>query len=154
MTAQLASGLYAGGDPTREQGSTGGIGLSLLLGVRGRGYSARVSATGGAGFFFDNSERWELAALVGVVTELDKGRLRLGLSAGPGLTGGGTNGVCFFCSSSREQTVLPARIGLSVLGEAYLFVTPQVGLGVQVPVNVRTGDAARGVMVGWRFEGL
>ena len=50
--------------------------------------------------------------------------------------------------------MLPARVGLSVLGEAYLFVTPQVGLGVQVPVNVRTGDAVRGVMVGWRFEGL
>ena len=43
VTAQLASGLYVGGDPTREQGSTGGIGASLLLGVRGAGYSARLA---------------------------------------------------------------------------------------------------------------
>lgn len=127
LTAQVATGAYLGGTPEDESDTqTGGLGGTLLVGVRGQRYSARLSATASTGFLFDNSERWEVAALIGVVTEAADGRVRLGLSAGPGLAGGRESNSCFlFCGGyEREQIVLPTRIGLSVLGEAYVFVAP------------------------------
>jgi len=157
LTAQVATGAYLGGTPEDESDTqTGGLGGTLLVGVRGQRYSARLSATASTGFLFDNSERWEVAALIGVVTEAADGRVRLGLSAGPGLAGGRESNSCFlFCGGyEREQIVLPTRIGLSVLGEAYVFVAPQIGLGLQVPANLRFGDSLGGVLVGWKFEGL
>lgn len=157
VTVQLASGLYVGGTPGDDRdGSTGGVGATAQVGVRGGGYSARLSATASSGFLFDNSERWELAALVGGVVEAADGQLRLGLSAGPGWSGGRENNACFlFCDSPRpEPAKLPTRLGLSVLGEMYVFPSPHVGLGLQFPVTVRSGDVVGGVMVGWRFEGI
>ena len=156
VTAQIATGAYIGGVPGSDRdASTGGIGASLLAGIRGGWYSARLSATGASGFLFDNSERWELAALVGGVVEAADGKVRLGLSAGPGWAGGRDNSVCFLCSGPRrERTRLPTRVGLSVLGEVYVFPSPHVGLGLQFPVNIRSGDVLSGVMLGWRFEGV
>lgn len=159
VTAQVATGIYVGGTPEdgRSDG-TGGFGASLLAGVRDEGYSARLSATASSGFLFDNSERWELAALFGVVGEAGGGRVRFGLATGPGLAGGRESNACvFFCDSGApegERRKLPTRVGLSALGELYAFVTPQIGLGLQVPVNFRLGDTLGGVMLGWKFEGL
>lgn len=156
-TVQVAAGGYVGGTPDDDRGAaTGGVGAALLVGMRGPRYSARLSATASSGFLFDNSERWEVAALVGVVTEAAGGRIRLGLSAGPGLAGGRESNTCFlYCDGhSRERTPLPTRVGLSMLGEVYVFIAPQVGLGVQVPANFRFDDTLGGVMIGWRFEGL
>ena len=155
FTAQTAVGSFVGQSPDGD-GSTGGLGVTLALGARTRYLSVRASGTASSGFLFSNSERWEVAALVGVVGEAARGRLRLGLSAGPGLSGGRGNSACFlFCDPGpRERERLPTRLGLSVLGEVYAFVTPQIGIGFQVPVNVRPGDVVGGAMVGWKFEGL
>ena len=136
--------------------TTGGIGVALALGARDERFTARVSGTISSGFLFDNSERWEVAGLVGVLTEAAGGRLRLGLSMGPGVVGGRESNACFFCdgrpSSARER--LPTRVGLSVLGEGHIFVTPQIGIGLQIPANFRFGDTTTGVMLGMKYEGL
>lgn len=161
MTAQVTAGTYVGGTPasaTRgpSDRTTGGFGVNVLLGLRSPSWTARLSATASSGFLFDNSERWELAALVGGVVELEGGTLRLGLAAGPGLAGGRESDVCLFFCGDGEGTreTFPTRLGVSVLAEAYVFVTPQVGLGLQAPFNLRAGDTLRGVMIGWKFEGL
>ena len=155
VTAQVAVGSYVGGVPGSDRDtSTGGLGVTLLVGARDPMVSARLSATTSAGFLFDNSERWEIAALVGATAEAAGGRLRLGLSAGPGLAGGRTSDSCFLCTFPRERTTLPTRFGLSVLGEAYVFPSPRIGVGVQVPANLRAGDTLSGVMIGGKFEGL
>ena len=155
MTIQVASGIYVGDAPDHDDGTTGGVGAALLIGARGPSYSARLSATASAGWLFDNSDRWELAALVGVITEAADGRLRFGLAAGPGLTGGHESNVCFLCdTTSGDRDPLTTRVGFSLLGEATLFITPQFGLGVQVPANLRFGESLRGVMIGWRYEGI
>ena len=156
VTVQLATGVYLGGDPSGDRdASTGGLGASLLAGVRDQGFSARLSATASSGFLFDNSERWEVAALVGVVTETPGGRLRLGFSAGPGLAGGRDSNACFFCGGvERPRNALPTRVGLSMLGEAHVYLTPQLGVGIQVPANLRLGDSLGGVLIGWKYEGL
>ncbi len=153
FTVQSASGVYVGGGGDE---TTGGIGLALALGARDEEFTARVSGTLSAGFLFDNSERWEVAGLVGVLTEAADGRIRLGLSMGPGVVGGRTSNACFlFCdgrSSPRER--LPTRVGLSVLGEAHAFITPEIGIGIQVPANFRFGDTTAGAMIGLKYEGL
>ncbi len=155
LTVQLASGIYVGDDPDSDDGTTGGVGAALLVGARGPHYSARLSATASGGFLFDNSDRWEVAALVGVITETAGGRLRLGLSAGPGLTGGHESTSCFLCDSPpHERDPLPTHVGLSLLGEAHLFIVPQLGLGLHIPANLHIDEALRGIMIGVRFEGL
>ena len=155
VTAQFATGAYVGGVPGSDRdASTGGLGVTLLVGARGPMVSARLSATTSAGFLFDNSERWEIAALVGATAEAAGGRLRFGLLAGPGLAGGRTSDSCFLCTFPRERTTLPTRLGLSVLGEAYVFPSPRIGVGVQVPANLRAGDTVSGIMIGGKFEGL
>ena len=155
VTVQVAAGSYVGGAPgTDRDASTGGLGVTLLVGARGPTVSARLSATTSAGFMFNNSERWEVAALVGATAEAAGGRLRLGISAGPGLAGGRTSDSCFLCTFSRERMTLPTRLGLSVLGEAYVFPSPRIGVGVQVPANLRAGDTVSGVMIGVKLEGL
>ena len=157
LTVQAGSGLYVGDDPlTDRDDATGGLGVALLVGARSQDYSARLSLAASSGVLFDNSERWEIAALVGVITETADGRLRLGFSTGPGLAGGRDSNACFlFCSGTeRERTKLPTRVGLSVLGEAFVFPVPQVGLGLQVPANLRFGDSLGGVMLSVRFEAL
>jgi hypothetical protein len=157
LTVQVGNGLYVGEDPlTDRDDATGGLGASLLIGARTEDVSARLSATASSGVLFDNSERWEVAALLGVITEAAGGRLRLGFAAGPGLAGGRDSNACFlFCDGSGgERAALPTRVGLSLLGEAFVFPVPQVGLGLQVPANFRFDDSLYGVLLGVRFEAL
>ena len=154
LTVQSAGGVYVGEAGDGDE-ITGGIGIGLALGARDERFTARVSGTLSAGFLFDNSERWEVAGLVGVLGEAAGGRIRLGLSMGPGVVGGRTSNACFFCDrrpSPRER--LPTRMGLSVLGEAHAFITPEIGIGLQVPANFRFGDTTAGAMIGVKYEGL
>ena len=152
VTVQVAVGPYAGSVPGDPDDQAGALGGSLLVGVRGRTFTARASGTASAGFLFDNSQQWEIAALVGAVGEFDGGRFRVGLAAGPGVAGGRGNSSCFLCTFPRDPRPIPTRLGLSVLGEAHVFLSPNVGLGVHVPVHVGADALARGVMVGMELE--
>ena len=152
VTVQVAVGPYAGGVPGDPDDRAGALGGSLLVGVRGRTFTARLSGTVSAGFLFDNSEQWEVAALVGAAREFDGGRFRVGLAAGPGVAGGQGNSSCILCTSPRDPRPIPTRLGLSVLADAYAFPSPHVGLGVHVPVHVGGDRVVRGVMVGTKLE--
>lgn len=156
LTIQSAVGGFVGKARDSERGrreTTGGLAGSLAVGARTESASARVRGVIGGGLF--GGERWQVAALLGLVTETDDGRMRFGLAAGPGLSGGYVASCAFGCGSvARERGRIPTRVSVAAEADAFLFITPQLGVGVQVPADFRLSDPAAGVLIGIRFEGL
>ena len=157
-TVQLSSGIYTGnslGEDRDASSVVGGIGSGIAVGVRSGPYTARLSGTAGAGFLFDNSELWEVAALAGVVVESDTGRFRSGTSVGPAVSGGRESNACFLCDRRPGlREALPTRVGVTTLTEVYVFVTPQIGIGLQAPLSIDADRVTHGVLLGLKFEGL
>ena len=160
VTVQTGIGVFAGVTTDSESGSTEGTGggaACLQVGARTQSYTAKVRAITSSGVLLNNSRRWEVAALVGLITETGGGRVRLEAAMGPGLSGGREDSVCFLCGlddGRADGDVVPSRVGLAGDLSAFVYVVPQVGLGLNVPVNYRLGDTAGGVLLGLRFEGL
>ena len=161
LTVQTGAGVFVG-DTRKPDGNddgvtgTGGFGVGLAVGARTEDYSAQLRGVVGAGLVFDNSERWDVSALLGLVTESSDGRLRLGIAAGPGLSGGRESSVCFLCDErpDGDRARIPTRLGVAVEFDASAFFTPRVGFGVTVPVNYSLRDLSGGLMVGLRYQGL
>ena len=160
LVVQTGTGVFgaetaaAGGG--QDEGS-GGLGVGIVVGRRTPAAVVVGRALAGRGFLFDNSERWELALLAGPEVESFDGRVRLAVSAGAGVSGGRGNSVCVLCDGSprdRRRAALPTRAGLAGQLDVFVFPVPQVGLGVQLPVNYRAGDTAWGLLMGVRFEGM